>query len=70
MTKRDWHRSQYVMAEVDGQEATMIAAGDVALIPPDVPHSVRNDDANVSVKALVIHSRADKQKPLLVDIAK
>jgi quercetin dioxygenase-like cupin family protein len=57
-----------VMAEVDGQEATMIAAGSVALIPADVPHSVRNDDANVSVKALVIHSRADKQKPLLVDV--
>jgi quercetin dioxygenase-like cupin family protein len=59
-----------VMAEVDGQEATMIGAGGVALIPADVPHSVRNDDANVTVKALVIHSRADKQKPLLLDVAK
>jgi quercetin dioxygenase-like cupin family protein len=59
-----------VMAEVDGQESTMIPAGGVALIPADVPHSVWNDDSNVSVKALVIHSRADKQKPLLLDVAK
>jgi quercetin dioxygenase-like cupin family protein len=59
-----------VMAEVEGREATMIAAGGVALIPADVPHSVRNDDANVSVKALVIHSRADKQKPILLDVAR
>jgi quercetin dioxygenase-like cupin family protein len=56
------------MAEIYGQEATMIPAGGVALIPADVPHSVWNDDANGSVKALVIHSRADKQKPLLVDV--
>jgi hypothetical protein len=31
---------------------------------------VRNNDANVSVKALVIHSRSDKQKPLLLDVAR
>jgi len=59
-----------VMAEVEGRETTMIEAGGVALIPADVPHSVRNNDGNVSVKALVIHSRADKQKPLLLDVAK
>jgi quercetin dioxygenase-like cupin family protein len=59
-----------VMAEVEGRETTMVEAGGVALIPADVPHSVRNNDVNVSVKALVIHSRADKQKPLLLDVAK
>jgi quercetin dioxygenase-like cupin family protein len=59
-----------VMAEVEGRDATMIEAGGVVLIPADVPHSVRNNDANVSVKALVIHSRSDKQKPLLLDVAR
>jgi quercetin dioxygenase-like cupin family protein len=58
------------MAEVEGRDATMIEAGGVVLIPADVPHSVRNNDANVSVKALVIHSRSDKQKPLLLDVAR
>jgi quercetin dioxygenase-like cupin family protein len=59
-----------VMAEVDGREATMIKAGEAALIPADVPHSVRNDDTSLTVKALMIHSRAGKEKPLLLAVTK
>jgi quercetin dioxygenase-like cupin family protein len=55
-----------VMLEVAGQAAKTIKAGDVALTPADVPHLVRNDDANVTATILVIHSRADKQKPMLI----
>jgi quercetin dioxygenase-like cupin family protein len=55
-----------VILEVAGQAAKTIKAGDVALTPGDVPHLVRNDDANVTATILVIHSRADKQKPMLI----
>jgi len=40
------------------------------LISADVPHSVRNDDTSLTVEALVIHSRADKEKPLLLAVTK
>jgi quercetin dioxygenase-like cupin family protein len=57
-----------VTLEVEGQAAKTIKAGDVALTPADVPHSVRNDDANITARILVVHSRADKQKPMLVAV--
>jgi quercetin dioxygenase-like cupin family protein len=58
------------MAEIEGRGAAMIKAGEVVLIAADVPHTVRNDDTNMTVKALVIHSRADKDKPLLLAVTK
>ena len=54
--------------EVEGQEAKTISAGDIVLTPAEVPHSVRNAGTSVTAKGVVIHSRADKQKPLLVTI--
>ena len=55
-----------VTLEVEGQATKTIKAGDVALTPADVPHLVRNDGANSAARILVMHSRADKQKPMLV----
>ena len=52
-----------LMAE--GQSARSIKAGEVALTPADVRHSVRNDKSLVA-KVLVVHSRADKEEPLTV----
>jgi quercetin dioxygenase-like cupin family protein len=57
-----------VTVERDGQGAKIISASEVALTPADVPHSVRNDGTSVTAKILVFHSRADKQKPLLVTV--
>jgi quercetin dioxygenase-like cupin family protein len=54
--------------EVEGQEAKTITAGDIVLTPAEVPHSVRNAGTNVTAKGVVMHSRADKQKPLLVNV--
>jgi quercetin dioxygenase-like cupin family protein len=54
-----------VTVERDGEGTKVISAGEVALTPADVPHSVRNDGTSMTAKVLVIHSRADKQKPLL-----
>ena len=56
--------------EVEGQEAKILKAGDVALTPAEAPHSVRNEGTSVTAKGVVIHSRADKQRPLLVTVKK
>jgi quercetin dioxygenase-like cupin family protein len=55
-----------VTLEVEGQATKTIKVGDVALTPADVPHLVRNDGAIITARILVMHSRADKQKPMLV----
>jgi quercetin dioxygenase-like cupin family protein len=59
-----------VTAEVEGRAAAAMKAGEVILIPADVPHSVRNDGTSITARALVTHSRADKEKPLLVVVKK
>jgi quercetin dioxygenase-like cupin family protein len=53
---------------VEGRSAAIVKAGEVLLIPAEVPHLVRNDGANVIARALVTHSRADKEKPVLVAV--
>ena len=59
-----------VTVEQEGLGVKAIGTGEVALTPADVPHLVRNDGTNVAAKALVFHSRADKEKPLLVVVRK
>jgi quercetin dioxygenase-like cupin family protein len=55
--------------EIDGQGAKQINAGEIVLIPAETPHLARNDSAAVA-RALVIHSRADKDKALVVEVKK
>lgn len=52
--------------ETEGQGTKIIRAGEIGLIPADIPHLARNESASVIAKALVTHSRADKEKPLIV----
>ena len=59
-----------VTAEVEGRATATIKAGEVVLIPAEVPHLVRNDGTSVPARALVTYSRADKEKPLLVVVRK
>jgi quercetin dioxygenase-like cupin family protein len=56
--------------EVEGQGPKAITAGDIVLTPAEVPHSVGNAGTTVTAKAVVMHSRADKEKPLLVNVRK
>ena len=51
--------------EVEGQVTRIIKAGEVGLIPAEIPHLAKNVDA-APARALVTHSRADKGKPLTV----
>jgi len=52
--------------EVEGQGTKLIKAAEIALIPAEIPHLARNESTSMGAKALVIHSRADKEKPLTV----
>ncbi len=52
--------------EVEGRETKAIKAGEIALIPAEIPHLVRNESTGVMARALVSHSRADKEAPFQV----
>ena len=54
-----------LVVEVEGRGANEVKSGEIILIPAEVPHLARND-ANAMARALVTHSRAEKDKPFLV----
>jgi quercetin dioxygenase-like cupin family protein len=56
--------------EIEGQGATLLKAGEAGIIPAELVHLARNDSAGASAKALVVHSRAAKDKPLIVVVKK
>ena len=55
--------------EIDGQGAKPVNAGEIILIPAETAHLARNDTAALA-RALVTHSRADKDKAFLVELKK
>ena len=59
-----------LLVEVEGEGSREVTSGAAALIPAETPHLVRNDSAQATARALVIHSRADKEKPFLVVLKK
>ena len=54
-----------LVVETEGNGSKEVAVGEVALISAETPHLVRND-TQTWARALVTHSRADKEKPFLV----
>ena len=59
-----------VTVEIEGQGATLLKAGEAGIIPAELVHLARNDSASTTAKALVVHSRAAKDKPLIVVVKK
>ena len=57
-----------LIVEVDGEAPRQVDAGAVALIPAEIPHLVRNEDTQTPARALVTHSRSDKEKPFVVTL--
>jgi len=57
-----------VIVEIEGQGAKLVKSGDIALIPAEIPHLARNDSMSMPAKALVMHSRSDKDKPFVVPV--
>ena len=52
--------------EVEGQGKALIEAGEAVIIPADLVHLARNESTTAAGKALVIHSRAAKDKCLTI----
>jgi quercetin dioxygenase-like cupin family protein len=55
-----------IVLEIHGQGTKIIKAGSIGIIPAEIPHLARNESARIGAKALVTHSRAEKDKPLTV----
>jgi quercetin dioxygenase-like cupin family protein len=55
-----------LVVEVEGEGSKELASGGIALISAEIPHLVRNNSVKTNARALLTHSRADKQKPFLV----
>jgi quercetin dioxygenase-like cupin family protein len=52
--------------EIEGRGKTLLKEGEAAIVPADLVHLVRNESTTAVGKALVVHSRAAKDKPLTV----
>ena len=59
-----------VVVEIEGKGATLLKTGEAGIIPAELVHLARNESASTSAKALVVHSRAEKDKPLIVVVKK
>jgi quercetin dioxygenase-like cupin family protein len=57
-----------LVVEVDGRGTSALKLGEATIIPGDVPHLVRNEGASGTVRALVVHTRGVKDKPLVVAV--
>jgi quercetin dioxygenase-like cupin family protein len=57
-----------LVVEIQGQGTRTVKAGECSIIPADIPHLARNESTSQTAKALVVHSRSDKDKPLVVPV--
>lgn len=56
--------------EIEGRPTTVLKAGEAGIIPAELVHLARNESASASARAFVVHSRAAKDKPLIVVVKK
>jgi quercetin dioxygenase-like cupin family protein len=59
-----------LIVEIEGGGTTLLKTGEAGIIAADLVHLARNESAGSNVKALVVHSRAAKDKPLIVVVKK
>jgi quercetin dioxygenase-like cupin family protein len=59
-----------LIVEVEGKGSNLLRVGEAAIVPADLVHLARNDSLNATGKALVVHSRAAKDKPLMMVVKK
>jgi quercetin dioxygenase-like cupin family protein len=60
----------HVTVEIEGKGSTLLKAGEAGIIPAELVHLARNESGSAVGKALVVHSRAAKDKPLIVVVKK
>jgi len=58
-----------LVVEMEGAGPARLKAGESYIFPADTPHLARNE-SGASAKALVVHSRSAKDKPLVVIVKK
>jgi quercetin dioxygenase-like cupin family protein len=56
--------------EIEGRGTKVVKMGEVEAIPAEFIHLARNESASAAAKALVMHSRSAKDKPLMVVVKK
>jgi quercetin dioxygenase-like cupin family protein len=56
--------------EVEGRATTVLKPGEISAIPAEAVHLARNESSSANAKALVIHSRSAKDKPLVMVVRK
>jgi len=59
-----------LVMEIEAGTTTLLKTGEAVIVPADTVHIARNENTGASVKALVVHSRAAKDKPLIVVVKK
>jgi quercetin dioxygenase-like cupin family protein len=59
-----------VVVEIEAKGSSLLKAGEASIIPAEIVHLARNDSTVATGKALVVHSRAAKDKPLIVIVKK
>jgi quercetin dioxygenase-like cupin family protein len=59
-----------VVVEIEGTGKTLLKTGEAGIITADLVHLARNENTSTTAKALVVHSRAAKDKPLMVVVNK
>ena len=68
-----WHMhpgAQELLHVIEGKGSTLLKTGEAGIIPAELVHLARNESASANGKALVVHSRAAKDKPLIVVVKK
>lgn len=58
-----------LVVEMKGTRPSALKTGESAIFPADVPHLARNEGTTLA-KALVVHSRSAKDKPLVVVVTR
>jgi quercetin dioxygenase-like cupin family protein len=56
--------------EIEGKGSTILKAGEAGIIAAELVHLARNESGSVNARALVVHSRAAKDKPLIIVMKK
>jgi quercetin dioxygenase-like cupin family protein len=59
-----------LVVEVEGKGTNQLKVGEAGIIPAELVHLARNESTATTGKALVVHSRAAKDKPLIVVVKK
>jgi len=59
-----------LLVDIEGKGGTLLKTGEAGIIPADVVHLASNESSSAIGKALIVHSRAAKEKPLIVVVKK